>query len=1010
MSEIKGVKNYLPFDLLFKNSTDKVFVTNGKDILFVNDKLLDFLEIKKQLVFPCSTESFLSGENLSSFNKLLVDFNQKDKSEKQNSLCINNHQHHAKYSIIQQKEQNFFVFTLHPLAEELNVANYLNQHFSEVFPFIVLQIDLNGKIQRFNDQLQKQLFFTEKDVAAGLHLEKMLSAGSKPIVESLLKNFGKFKNNRRLELKFKKKFGENFPGHLYYKPIIKDQELAGLNCLLLNISNDKEIEYKYKQNQQRLRKVLDLVPHMIFLKDRNGNILLANKACADFYNTTTKQLVYSKITDFHQSSAECDEIQAEDRAVISERVKRSAKTVVRTDPDNVPHFFESTKMAYTEPLTKQVHSLGILVDVTEKTRVEREIEETKEKYRLLVERGTDGILIIQTETIVFANNQAASIFGQPLEDVVNQPLGRFIKKSRLKKALEKYAKDTQNKTLDNNYEVKISKPEGEPTYVEAKVSTINYEGQKSRLVFIRDITKRKVAEKKSERDKNMLKQAQKIAQLGSWEWDVQNKTFMCSDEIYRILSVESNKQVRKSPKWLIRFIPSFDKNKILGSFINSLRTGESLDIEFPITTNNEERKIIHSQSQVYFDRNGKLERAIGTLLDVSGRIRIEQALKVAKSKAEESDKLKSAFLANMSHEIRTPMNAILGFANLLKKQGLPNETHLEYIDHIQQSGEGLLKLINDIVDISKIESNQLQIENSPILINNMLDKLYNRYEELLVLKSRHAIRLRVEKALPDPKFTVVSDAFRLQQVISNLLNNSIKFTVKGTITFGYSIAKSQIKFFVQDEGVGIPDDKKSQIFKRFGKLNDPARMNKSGTGLGLSISKSLVDLMQGKIWLESGESGNTRFCFTIPLQYAESIKLTNENCSDSHHAEAIQLHQKTILIAEDELLNYKLLETLLLKTGAEVLWAKNGLEAVKIASSRKVDLIFMDIKMPEMNGYEATKAIKEIDSTIPIIAQTAFAFANERKYILQSGCDMYLTKPINHKEIYKVVNRFLVKE
>jgi signal transduction histidine kinase len=448
----------------------------------------------------------------------------------------------------------------------------------------------------------------------------------------------------------------------------------------------------------------------------------------------------------------------------------------------------------------------------------------------------------------------------------------------------------------------------------------------------------------------------------------------------------------------------------LSCFINSLRKEEPLDIEFPIITSQKERKIIHSQSQVYFDKNGRLERVIGTLLDISERIRIEQALKEAKLKAEEADKLKSAFLANMSHEIRTPMNAILGFASLLKRQELPKDIHQEYIDHIQQSGEGLLKLINDIVDISKIESNQLQIENGPVLINDLLDKLYNRYEELLILKNRQTIRLRVEKALPDPNFTVISDAFRLQQVISNLLNNSLKFTMNGEITFGYKIVNSTLEFFVVDEGVGIADDKKDQIFKRFGKLDDPSRMNKSGTGLGLSISKSLLNLMGGKIWLESGEPGNTRFCFSIPLQFAEKEKSQEKKCAESPCCMNSELVGKTILIAEDELLNYKLLETLLKKTGAKVLWAKNGQEAVEAVSSKKVDLIFMDIKMPKMNGYEATRAIKKFDNSIPIIAQTAFAFANEKKYILQSGCDMYLTKPIDHKEIYDVVNRFLVEK
>ncbi|MDF1550954.1 MAG: response regulator, partial [Bacteroidales bacterium] len=540
-----------------------------------------------------------------------------------------------------------------------------------------------------------------------------------------------------------------------------------------------------------------------------------------------------------------------------------------------------------------------------------------------------------------------------------------------------------------------------------KLNTINYESKKSRLVFIRDITKRKIAEKRSERDKNMLEQAQKIASLGSWEWDIQKSTLFCSKEIYQILEVEDDQLTKKSPRWLVQFIPNIEKNKIFKGFIESIKTAERLDIEFPIISSTGSRKIAHSQSQVYKDLAGKPERVIGTWLDISERIRFEQILKEAKLKAEESDKLKSAFLANMSHEIRTPMNAILGFANLLKRNQLKTEVKKEYIDHILQSGEGLLKLINDIVDISKIESNQLNIENGPVHLNEMLDQLYNRYEELLLLKNRVDIKLIIEKALPDPNFMVFADAFRLQQVLSNLINNSIKFTYDGTIQFGYKIANSELKFFVEDEGVGVPFEKKDIIFKRFGKLDDPEKMNKSGTGLGLSISKSLVNLMGGKIWLDSGLAGCTRFCFTIPLKISNLDESKIQKNKYPIKNDELNLKNKTILITEDEVLNYKLLETLLQKTGANVMWAKNGIEAVEIVNANQVDLIFMDIKMPQMNGYEATKAIKNIDKNIPIIAQTAFAFSNERKYILQSGCDMYLTKPINHNEIFEVLNKYL---
>lgn len=1007
MSDNQSLTDHLPFDMFIRDLDDGIMVMEGKEVLYLNKKSSKFFLNNTKIKLPCSLDKLFTNEQTIQINDFIGRLKQNKEVKRQVFDSFSDFPLDVSLSKLNHHNKQFILFTFCKCAYIKPEVHKNNDLYSDFFPFILLETDARGKILNYNYQLEQQLLYSDKDVQHGLYLTDIVSRGNEPIVSSLLNNFSKFESSERIELKLRKKFGETLPALMYFKGINKKEKFNGVRCLLLDISETKQIEYKYKQNQQRLRKVLDLVPHMIFLKDFNGNILLANKASASFYNTTTKNLVYGNIADFHKSKTELERIVTEDKEVITTKEKQVAKISEVTDLDKITHIFESTKVPFTDPVSGQVHSLGIFMDITDKKRVEEEIKETKEKYRLLVERGSDGILILQDELIVFANKQAARIFGYPIEEFTGKPMRSFISRAQLRKTIAEYSQNAQSKNVDNHYELKINKPDGDIVYVEAKLNTINYESKKSRLVFIRDITKRKIAEKRSERDKNMLEQAQKIASLGSWEWDIQKSTLFCSNEIYQILEVEDDQLTKKSPRWLVQFIPNIEKNKIFKGFVESIKTAERLDIEFPIISSTGSRKIVHSQSQVYKDLTGKPERVIGTWLDISERIRFEQILKEAKLKAEESDKLKSAFLANMSHEIRTPMNAILGFANLLKRNQLKTEVKKEYIDHILQSGEGLLKLINDIVDISKIESNQLNIENGQVHINEMLDQLYNRYEELLLLKNRVDIKLIIEKALPDPNFMVVADAFRLQQVLSNLINNSIKFTYDGTIQFGYKIANSELQFFVEDEGVGVPFEKKDIIFKRFGKLDDPEKMNKSGTGLGLSISKSLVNLMGGKIWLDSGLAGCTRFCFTIPLKISNLDESKIQKNKFPIKNVELNLKNKTILIAEDEVLNYKLLETLLQKTGANVMWAKNGIEAVEIVNANQVDLIFMDIKMPQMNGYEATKAIKNIDKNIPIIAQTAFAFSNERKYILQSGCDMYLTKPINHNEIFEVLNKYL---
>ena len=773
--------------------------------------------------------------------------------------------------------------------------------------------------------------------------------------------------------------------------------------------NTNSSEQKYIQNQQRLRQILDLVPHMIFLKDYDGKILMANKACADFYNIDTKELVYSNINDQHTNVAELEKILLNDRKVIEHKEKIELNNVALTNNTGNERIYKTTKIPFTDPLTKETSSLGISIDVTEQKNAEKSENEAKEKYRLLVERGNDGIIILQNEKIVFSNNQAARIFGADQEDFLNKNITDFIGRSEYKEITARYLQNIKNKEVDSFYESRFFKPNGDVSYIEIKISTINLNSEKSRFVFIRDITKRKLAEQLRERDKNMLEQAQKISKLGSWELNLADKKIYCSEEIYRILEVDDNYKP-ESVNWFMEFIPNEEKRAIFKSFLKGYRTGSRCEHEFPIITANGNRKIVHAQSQVYKNDKGEVVNIIGTWLDITERIHIEQMLMEAKAKAEESDKLKSAFLANMSHEIRTPMNAILGFANLLKMPDIEDADKLEYIDHVIQSGDNLLNLINDIIDISKIESEQLKVEKTPVNINELLDQVYNRYEELLTISHPGEIELYLEKAIPSNGLTIETDPYRLQQVLSNLLNNAIKFTKEGRIDFGYSVANGQLKFFVKDDGVGIPNELQHLIFKRFGKLEDPDKINLSGTGLGLSISKSLIHLLGGDLWLNNECDNGAEFFFNIPINESKLKNPDPQKAQTYMSVPELKLNGKLILIAEDEVLNYKLLETLVKRTGAEVIWAKNGKRAVEMFAEREdIDLVFMDIKMPKMNGYEATIKIKRINPQIPVIAQTAFAFANEKVKILDSGCDFYLKKPLQKKEILNVLNKYLNK-
>ena len=418
----------------------------------------------------------------------------------------------------------------------------------------------------------------------------------------------------------------------------------------------------------------------------------------------------------------------------------------------------------------------------------------------------------------------------------------------------------------------------------------------------------------------------------------------------------------------------------------------------------EANDILTEQQKKIVEQNKELDKHRNKLeLLITERT---QELEDAKKKAEESDKLKSAFLANMSHEIRTPMNSIIGFSNILRDEEIQKDEKESFIDIIVRSGESLLVLIDDILDLSKIQAGQLVLTYKPILLDVMLNELY---ETFLLETKKHNLELILRQEPISNNFWIETEAIRLKQVFSNLISNSIKYTEEGCVEFG--IAEKQadkIIFYVKDTGMGISSDIGNTIFESFSKIENNRAKIFGGAGLGLAISKSLVNLMGGKIWYESKLNVGTTFFFSIPLINADNKKkqiLKTKN----QLVQIPDLSRKTILVAEDEENNYKLIATYLNKTKASVMWARNGLEVVELFQQNpNIDLVIMDIKMPKMDGVEANRQIKSLRRDIKVIALTAFAYENDIKEFLASGFDASLTKPIKMNELMSVLEQFLI--
>lgn len=390
------------------------------------------------------------------------------------------------------------------------------------------------------------------------------------------------------------------------------------------------------------------------------------------------------------------------------------------------------------------------------------------------------------------------------------------------------------------------------------------------------------------------------------------------------------------------------------------------------------------------------------------RQELENQLIDAKNRAEQSDRLKSAFLANMSHEIRTPMNAILGFSQLLAMPNLNDEKRQVYTEIINNKGNILIKLINDIIDASKVEAGQLTVVLNPFNLNKLLANINLFYQKEKVFQNRENVDVRLSIPNEEGALEFLSDEGRIEQVFTNLIANALKFTERGYIEFGYMLDASHIKFYVKDTGVGIPASMHQLIFERFRQVDSESTKKFGGTGLGLAISKAIVNLLGGSIWVESESGVGSTFFFTIP--YNSSTLQKTEPLPEVEMVEDVlpDWKNRVVLIAEDEEVNYILLSELLTPTGVTLLWAKDGAQAVELIKKlKRVDLILMDIKMPVMNGYAATLEIRQVNPDIPIIAQTAYAFSNDKQKAEAAGCNDYITKPISSNELIAKMSRFI---
>ena len=513
-------------------------------------------------------------------------------------------------------------------------------------------------------------------------------------------------------------------------------------------------------------------------------------------------------------------------------------------------------------------------------------------------------------------------------------------------------------------------------------------------VFCLDSTQLHDVQQKLSTTNKKLSMALEIASIVPWKWNLRERTILCDVnrpiELGRTDGDVREEQLSVPDTQYFAKIRREDRERVRRAY-RDLAEGRVAKVkeEYRVIVGEgrgRRQEWVEAQAAVEtWDGSGKPLVLVGSSQVITERKKMEQEMMSAKDRAEESNRLKSAFLANMSHEIRAPLNAIVGFSGILALSDSEQEKQ-EYVGIIENNNALLLQLIGDILDLSKIEAGTLEFVYSDFDLNELMQ------EKERVMRMRLKTD-RVELAFERPlaECPIRSERNRLSQLLINLISNAIKFTKQGSIRFGYELRGQEIYCYVTDTGCGIPQDKKDSVFGRFVKLNH----FEQGTGLGLSICHTIVRHMGGRIGVESEEGKGSTFWFTIPYTPAT---LRPEDEPEERPLVAVEKDKLTVLIAEDDDSNYRLFETIL-RHDYRLVHAWNGKEAVELFEQYRPHLVLMDLNMPVMDGYEATREIRKISSDVPVLAVTAFAFASDEQKVMQNGFDGYMPKPINAKQL-----------
>ena len=656
----------------------------------------------------------------------------------------------------------------------------------------------------------------------------------------------------------------------------------------------------------------------------------------------------------------------------------------------------------------QVHQIELELQNKELILAKEQVQIASEKYIDLYDFSPSGYYTLSRQgEILQLNLTGAKILGKERSQLIMQPFQHFVSKDS-QRVFSHFLSSAFGHHKNENCELNLLTIDRSPQIVQLQ-GIVTEKGEEC-LISATDITQRKLAESELQLSHEFNQSLLKTIPFGMDIVD-ENGSILFMGESFKQHFGEIG--IGKKCWEIYRD----DQKQCLGCPLHwGIQVGETKKYETSDVMGGKVFEISHT-GMIFNDKKALLE----IFIDITERKEAELELIAAKEKAQESDQLKSSFLANMSHEIRTPMNGILGFAELLKEPKLTNEEQLEFIGIIEKSGVRMLNIINDIISISKIESGLMNVFLSETNINEQIEYLFTFFKPEVYKKG---MQLTFRNGLEKKVAIITTDREKVYAILTNLIKNAIKYSDTGSIEFGYDLVEAQfiaplqgiatqhcntLQFFVKDTGIGIPKERQKAIFERFIQADIGDKRAYEGAGLGLAITKAYVEMMGGKIWVESEVRKGSVFYFTLPYKGEDHENNLIHNAIPELAPE-YQIKPIKILIAEDDEVSAEFLKLILGKYAKDIILVRNGFDVIEAChKNTDIDLVLMDIKMPVMGGYEGIHEIRKFNKEVIIIVQTAYALTSERRKAKSEGCNDYITKPIDRNALMALLQKYFKK-